>query len=169
MWRPGFDFLNARAARLSGYHRRLSVFSNHYRGTDDRPGLVFGLDKGGSCAGLAYSISDEKWSAVLTYVREREMLGGIYREIVKQIQVEGSEQPLQAVTYVVKQDHKQFAPILSLQQTLDFIHQGQGQSGSCLDYVTNTIMHLRELGIYDSQLEKLSLHLGLGQVKKPRR
>lgn len=167
MWRPGFEFTNSNPAKLSGYHRRLSVYSNHYRGTDATPGLVFGLDRGGSCAGLAYCISDDKWSEALAYVRAREMIGGIYREVIKQIEVADSPEPVMAVTYVVVRGHQQFAPVMPLEETLAYIHQGYGTSGSCLEYVTNTIVHLRELGIHDSQLEKLGPHLGLGHIKKP--
>ena len=46
MWRPGFRFIECSVARIYGYHRRLAVCSWHYRGTPQKPGLVFGLDKG---------------------------------------------------------------------------------------------------------------------------
>src|SRR5262249_27187696 len=49
MWRPGFDYLEARPALLRGYHRAFCITSIHYRGSVDCPGLVLGLDRGGSC------------------------------------------------------------------------------------------------------------------------
>lgn len=47
IWRPEFDHLEARRARIHGYHRALCLWSRINRGTPERPGLVFGLDLGG--------------------------------------------------------------------------------------------------------------------------
>jgi cation transport protein ChaC len=41
MWNPGFAYQRAVPARLDGYARRLCVYSFHYRGQPDKPGLVF--------------------------------------------------------------------------------------------------------------------------------
>ena len=43
IWNPGFDFKEAAPAHLFGYHRDLCVYSFHYRGSRDAPGLVCGL------------------------------------------------------------------------------------------------------------------------------
>ncbi|MDX1401228.1 MAG: gamma-glutamylcyclotransferase, partial [Kiloniellales bacterium] len=56
MWRPGFPHLEVRPARLYGFHRHFCIFSHHHRGTPEVPGLIFGLDRGGSCKGLAYRV-----------------------------------------------------------------------------------------------------------------
>src|SRR3546814_15151256 len=47
MWNPGFAFLERQPALLRGYHRAFCIYSEHYRGTRERPGLVLGLDRGG--------------------------------------------------------------------------------------------------------------------------
>lgn len=161
MWQPGFCCLQARPARLSGYHRRLSVYSYHYRGTPEKPGLVLGLDRGGSCKGLAFHISDGDWKDTLALVRKREMITGIYREIIKQVYLEGEDQPVVAVTYAVNRSHGQYAAPQSPLKTMVLVNQGHGQSGSCSDYVRNTIAHLRSMHIHDPGLEQLAPFLKL--------
>ena len=52
IWRPGFPFVRSEPALLSGAHRRLCIYSHRHRGTPERPGLVFGLVRGGSCRGM---------------------------------------------------------------------------------------------------------------------
>jgi cation transport protein ChaC len=55
MWRPGFPHAEAQHARLVGYRRCFCIYSVHHRGSPDRPGLVLGLDRGGTCEGIAYT------------------------------------------------------------------------------------------------------------------
>ncbi len=157
MWRPGFEFQQKIHATLTGFHRRLSVYSNHYRGTPERPGLVFGLDHGGTCEGLAYQISEENWPTTLHYVRERELITEIYHEAVLPVQV--SDQIIDAVTYVVDHHHEQFAAVKSIADTLAMVRQGHGSSGSCVEYVLNTVQHLREMNVHDAALEELAREL----------
>ena len=65
MWRPEFDFLERRPARLIGAHRALCVYSHVHRGTPEKPGLVLGLDRGGSCRGIAFRVDGRKREATL--------------------------------------------------------------------------------------------------------
>ena len=59
MWRPGFEFESQAHGRIRGFHRSLCVYSLHHRGTEALPGLVLGLDRGGSCVGVAFQIVDD--------------------------------------------------------------------------------------------------------------
>src|SRR3546814_10936418 len=74
MWNPGFDFLEKRPALLRGYHRAFCIYSEHYRGTRERPGLVLGLDRGGSCRGIAFRVAQAAAREVLGYLWDREMV-----------------------------------------------------------------------------------------------
>ena len=67
---------------------------------------------------------------------------------------EGRKVP--ALFFAVNRAHRQYAGRLSLEDQLHHVRQGHGQSGSCVDYVLNTVQHLREAGIRDHPLEKLA-------------
>ena len=59
IWNPEVTYDRRITARVHGYHRRLCLWSRVNRGTLDCPGLVAGLDRGGSCAGIAYRLPAE--------------------------------------------------------------------------------------------------------------
>jgi glutathione-specific gamma-glutamylcyclotransferase len=163
MWRPGFSFLRSVPARLFGYHRSLCVYSHQYRGTPDKPGLVFGLDRGGSCHGMAFEIAQSVWPETLAYLREREQLTNVYLELVKKVRVvESSNSPavtFPALAFIVNRTHAQYAGKLATHDILGLIRQGSGQFGPCEDYVRNTVQHLRDLAIRDQSLERLVAEL----------
>ena len=56
LWNPLFPFAESRRASVHGLHRRFCLLSLASRGTPDAPGLVLGLDRGGSCRGVAYRL-----------------------------------------------------------------------------------------------------------------
>src|SRR6218665_1819649 len=80
MWNPGFLFEERVAARTFGYRRSLCVRSFDHRGTPQKPGLVLGLDRGGSCRGVGFKVPSGKREPVLAYLRERELFNHVYRE-----------------------------------------------------------------------------------------
>jgi glutathione-specific gamma-glutamylcyclotransferase len=160
MWRPGFDYLRAVPARLSGFHRRLCVYSHHYRGTPEVPGLVFGLDRGGACEGVAFEVTTAAWPVTLAYLRERERISDVYREAFRPVEVQGSVRPVQALAFIVNRVHGQYAGKLADDKLLGLISQGHGKAGSCAEYVHNTLEHLRQLDIHDAELERIGRLLG---------
>src|ERR1700675_2776239 len=73
MWNPEIAFAEARPGVLHGYHRSFCLYSYRYRGTPERPGLVLGLDRGGSCRGVVYRVPDDAVAATKTYLWAREL------------------------------------------------------------------------------------------------
>jgi cation transport protein ChaC len=158
MWRPGFAYEDRRIARLHGYHRHFCVWSHRYRGSPRVPGLVLGLDRGGSCRGVAYRIAPDQAEAVLAYLHEREMITGVYRPSRLAMTVAGgaSAHPrIVAQTYVVDRAHPQYAGALSEPELAALVIQGVGTAGPCHEYLVNTVGHLQDLGIPDRRLERM--------------
>lgn len=161
MWKPGFEFMSQVHARIHGYHRSLCVYSLHHRGTEAKPGLVLGLDRGGSCIGTAFQIEPSKWEATLTYLRAREQVSTVYLEMTRNVEILGRHQKIEAATYLVDRAHAQYAGKLPHQRLLELVLQGEGGMGRCRDYVTNTLEHLRQMNIHDKTLEALGAELNL--------
>ncbi len=160
MWRPGFAHAEALPARLDGLHRALCVYSWVHRGTRERPGLVLGLDRGGSCRGVAYRVHGADREAVLAYLRERELVTDVYREVWRTIRFPGGEHlPVSALTYLADRGHVQYAGRLPRERLLAMVRGGEGRSGANRDYVINTAGHLRALGMRDPLLEWLAAEL----------
>src|SRR6201990_1189723 len=88
MWRPGFDFLERVPARLIGEHRALCVYSFVHRGTPEQPGLVLGLDRGGACRGIAFRVAEKNRADVVAYLRAREQVTSVYREVMRSVWLE---------------------------------------------------------------------------------
>jgi cation transport protein ChaC len=160
MWRPGFAFLDRLPARLVGAHRALCVLSHVHRGTPERPGLVLGLDRGGTCRGIAYRTPARDREATLAYLRAREQVTMVYRETFRPVVLLGhEEQRVRAVCYVVDRGHPQYAGRLDLATQLHYVRQGHGQSGANRDYVLSTVRELETLGCRDFALHLLAERL----------
>lgn len=160
MWRPGFRFEEAVLARLHGAHRSLCVLSHTHRGTPRRPGLVLGLDHGGSCVGIAYRVAPENGESVVEYLRERELDTTVYAETRRNIRLnDGRHSEVPALLYTVNRRHPQYAGNVSRQEALAIVKQARGHSGPNRDYVVNTADHLTEIGINDPDLNWLAERL----------
>jgi cation transport protein ChaC len=158
MWRPGFDFVERQVARIHGYHRSLCVYSHVHRGTPERPGLVLGLDRGGACRGTAFRVAAPLAEATVAYLREREQVTSVYREVRLAASLDDGR-AVRSLAYVVDRAHLQYAGRLGRDELLRFVRQGNGLSGANPDYVRNTHAHLDELGVHDPVLAWLVAHL----------
>jgi glutathione-specific gamma-glutamylcyclotransferase len=160
MWRPGFDFAERVAARVTGLHRSLCVYSWVHRGTQQHPGLVLGLDRGGACHGVAFRVAAPNRAAVISYLRAREQVTHVYRESLRGAMLLGKpERRVEALCYVVDRSHPQYAGRLTIDQQLHHIRRAHGQSGPNGEYVLSTVAALEALGCRDAELHALAERL----------
>jgi cation transport protein ChaC len=160
MWRPGFDYLERVPARLIGAHRALCIYSFVHRGTPERPGLVLGLDHGGTCRGIAFRVAATARTATIAYLRERELRNRVYREVARAVWLRGDpQQRVQALCFIADRGHPQYAGRLTLTEQLHYVRQGQGQSGWNRDYVLETVKEMERMGLRESDLHLLAERL----------
>jgi cation transport protein ChaC len=159
MWRPGFAHSETRRAWLGGYRRALCVRSFVHRGTPQRPGLVLGLERGGSCVGMAYRVPMELRDEVMAYLHERELVTSVYLERVLPVRLAGGPR-VEAICYVVDRAHAQYAGPLAEAEAAAIVRGAVGQSGRNEDYVLSTVAHLAALGISDHWMEAVARLVG---------
>ena len=158
MWNPGFAFVNRSIARLNGYHRALCIHSTHYRGTLKYPGLVFGLDRGGVCDGVAFEVSAEDAARVLSALRTRELIYGVYREARVAVTLMTPGHPVvSAITYIAERAHPNYAGPLPAARKAATVRGATGKAGTNLTYVMNTLAHLQTLSLRDRDIERAGL------------
>lgn len=153
MWNPGFPHLDTCEAMLHGWHRAFCVYSHRYRGTPEKPGLVLGLDSGGSCRGMALKVARSDAVDVLDYLWDREMVTGVYRPRLLKARAGAESLPCHA--FVVDRRHRQYAGGLAMDEMVRLIRQGVGSGGLNRDYLANTVRHLDEAGVSDGPLHRL--------------
>jgi cation transport protein ChaC len=160
MWRPGFPFEERVPARVFGAHRSLCVLSHTHRGTKSRPGLVLGLDHGGSCRGVGFRVAAENGESVIAYLRRRELDSTVYLEVSRPMRLDRTRsRDVRALCYVVDRRDPQYAGNLDRGTALEIVRGAHGHSGPNRDYVVNTANHLKALGIDDPALEWIAARL----------
>ena len=168
MWSPGFRPSAKSTALVRGYHRALCILSSRYRGTPEKPGLVMGLCRGGSCWGMAFRVPAARVRRVLAALWKREMLNKVYKPTLIPVLVAPGRR-IRALAFVADTAHRQFVRELDLHGRARLVAQGVGQRGRCVDYIRNTLEHMLELGVNDPHLARIlnaAMDLSAGKKQK---
>ena len=152
IWRPECSAAERRRARVHGYHRGLYLWSHEHRGTPERPGLVFGLDRGGSCAGFAYRLPQEDLENSLLALWKREMPYPSYRPHWLNCRLEDGTK-VQALGFVLERHLPSYAGNLPDNLLTQILDSASGRFGSTRDYVEQTVSALRNHAMPDKNLE----------------
>ena len=147
LWHAGFAHTDVCAARIHGFHRALCVWSWVHRGTRRNPGLVLGLDRGGSCTGRLFRVAAANRQAVLAYLAAREMVTPVYVPTRCQALVAGRR--VAALTFTVDRSHPQYAGRLTLARARNVVRRSAGLGGANRDYIAQTVDQLLDIGVRD--------------------
>ncbi|WP_280633996.1 gamma-glutamylcyclotransferase [Paracoccus ravus] len=160
MWDPGFRVAESRGANLMGFARRFCLRSIRYRGTEESPGLVLGLDADAeaSCHGMALRVEPEDWPEALEGLRLRELTTNAYEELLLPVRLDDGRE-VEAVAYVIRRDHVQYAGSLEIEEQAHIIAHAHGGRGPNADYLFNTVSHLVGMGVTDLDLDALTLRV----------
>ena len=153
IWRPEFEAQEHLTAVVHGWHRALRMRSRVNRGTPERPGLVFALVSGGSCAGMVYRIERERAEAELRRLWLREMPTGVYDP--KWLPCRTPRGEISALGFTLSRRSPSFVPRLSDDETVQILRAASGRYGTTLQYLVETANCLRERGVRDREIERL--------------
>ncbi len=168
IWNPELEHDRRVHARVYGYHRRLCLRSVLNRGTPECPGLVAGLDRGGSCTGVAYRLPARNLRVQFEQLWQREMFMGSYRP--RWLHAHRLDRPgrVTALAFVVRRDAPNYCGRLSESEVIEVLARACGRYGSSLDYLLHTVQALRAEGLCDPHLERLAQRaLGRGPAGPP--
>jgi glutathione-specific gamma-glutamylcyclotransferase len=155
IWEPVFSYVEAVPALLRGYHRSCCLYSFDYRGTPAQPGLVLGLDRGGSCRGIAFRLAPQEIVGSLDRVWRREMTAPPVYDL-RQLPIRTRHGTQLALAFTVRRDRRDYAGRLPLAEAARLIARASGRRGSCRDYLDQTLLHLAARGIVDAPLRRLA-------------
>jgi glutathione-specific gamma-glutamylcyclotransferase len=166
IWNTTIRAAEHRIVHTNGFHRRLCVLTRVARGSPDHPGLMLGLDRGGSCAGKAFRIVASRIRHELDLLWRREMVDDAYRPAW--IVVRTPEESFSAIAFVARRGHRRYVPPMADLEAAQMVAGARGRFGFCLDYVAETSAHLDRLGIPDRHLARIA-SLAAGLVSQKRR
>jgi len=153
IWNPVIHYIDRQVGRVYGFHRRFCLWTPLGRGTPENPGLMLGLDRGGCCRGIVYQISPDLVQPELLLLWRREMVVGSY--IPRWVKVTTSERSLFAIAFLIDRSRSSYAGNLDMATTVQTLATAQGELGSSVDYLNQTIAGLAQAGIYDQGLLNL--------------
>jgi glutathione-specific gamma-glutamylcyclotransferase len=155
IWKPEVDHVEERIGTAHGWHRAFRLQITRWRASDELPGLMMGLDRGGQCRGALYRIPAASVEANLGKLVRREMSAKPPTNVSRWIRVETDVGPVQAIAFVLNRKGRVYAGKVSPEETASLLAKACGHWGSCAEYLHNTVMHLEERGIHDRNLWRL--------------
>ena len=156
IWNPTIHNTERRVARIEGWHRAFCLSTRAGRGSAENPGLVLGLEPGGSCVGVALRIEETAALAELSLLWRREMLTGAYVPYWVNLLDEQGDRFGIGLAFTVNPLGDHYAGDLPEAEIIRRLATAAGSLGSCADYLFRTCDGLRLCGVEDAELEQLA-------------
>ena len=158
LWNPTVEYEGQFLAKTYGFHRSFCMKTNLGRGSFINPGLMLGLDKGGSCKGSAFKLKKSGTIKNIDILFRREMVTGAYIPKLLKTRLDGGKNVL-SLAFTVDKQHKNYFGKKDIQTKANMIAKASGFLGSCREYLDNTLHSLSELNIIDAEMRAISNHL----------
>ena len=158
LWNPTINYEAQYLAKIYGFHRSFCMKTYLGRGSFKNPGLMLGLDKGGSCIGSAYKLNRDDAIKNIDILFKREMVTGAYKPKLLKTKLDNNKIVL-SLAFTVDKKHKNYFSDKDTSVKASMISKANGFLGSCKEYFDFTLKSLEELNITDKEMRAISLHL----------
>ena len=158
LWNPTVDYEEECLAKIYGFHRSFCMKTYLGRGSFKKPGLMLGLDRGGSCRGSALKLKKSNAIKNIDILFRREMVTGAYKPKLLKTTLEDGKKVM-SLAFTVDKKHKNYFQNKAIQTKAIMISNAHGFLGTCEEYFSNTLQSLSELNIVDSEMIAISKHL----------
>jgi glutathione-specific gamma-glutamylcyclotransferase len=155
IWKPECAHVEERCGTAHGWHRSFCFRIRRYRGTQDCPGLMLSLDRGGQCRGVLFRLSGHLLRDQLDKLCRREITVKPANTLPRWITVMSEGKPLRAIAFVMNRASQSYVGRLAPEEIAQTLATACGHWGSGAEYLFNTVCRLEERGIHDRYLWRL--------------
>ena len=103
------------------------------RGSYENPGLMLGLDKGGSCKGILFKLNKKDALKNIDILFKREMVTKAYVPKLLNAYLKNGKK-VKAITFTVDKNHKNYFREKCYFKKIELISKASGFLGSCKEY-----------------------------------
>lgn len=154
LWNPTINFEQQIIGKIFGFHRSFCMLTKLGRGSYENPGLMLGLDRGGSCKGILFKLKKKNALKNIDILFKREMVTKAYVPKLLNAYLKNRKK-VRAITFTVDKKHKNYYKERCYFEKIKLITKASGFLGSCLEYLKNTSESLDELNISDKEIKNL--------------
>ena len=155
IWKPECEHLEERCGTAHGWHRSFCFRIRRYRGTEEVPGLMMSLDRGGQCKGVLFRLGARTLRDQLGKLCRRETTLKPPNTVPRWITVTSNGVSLRAIAFVMNRESPAYVGKLAPGQIAEVLSQACGHWGSGAEYLFNTVCRLEQHGIHDRYLWQL--------------
>ena len=156
IWKPACDFVEMRNGLVHGWHRAFCLgWNTRFRGSDENPGLMLALDRGGACNGVLYRLPPDRIDACMTALLEREMGWLPSAFPPRWVNARSGSRTIRALTFCIDRNSGRYVSGLDNAQIAAVLAKAVGDRGSMAQYLHATVQHLEQVGIHDPHLWQL--------------
>ena len=155
IWKPECEYVEERYGTAYGWHRSFCFQIRSHRGTQECPGLMMSLDRGGQCKGMLYRLPDDTLRQQLHKLCRREITIKPPNTVPRWVTVSSEGRSLCAIAFVINPKSKYYVGKLAPEQIAKTLAKACGHWGSGAEYLFNTVSRLEEHGIHDRYLWRL--------------
>ncbi|MGL4962321.1 MAG: gamma-glutamylcyclotransferase [Inquilinus sp.] len=132
LWRPAVEHVGEQLGVARGWHRSFCMRMKTWRGTEDQPGLMMALDRGGQCKGVAYRLANDRVEAQLGKLVRREIpmrpSGKPPTHVPHWIRVRTAQGRIRAIAFVIDRRGPNYVGGLTPDETADILARAKTRS-----------------------------------------